>query len=238
MTEADATLANALMSDGVVLNPSIAILCPSRGRPDGFWQMVASARSLADGPIEILCYLDEDDPRRDEYYGEGVRFFTGPRINLGPAYEFLRKETNADLVMMGADDIVFRDAHWDTMVKGETPEDLVCVISFNDGAPVNHTENGHPFIGRRFIEALGSITNPNLGHSMIDNWVVNIARAAKRFKRLEMLVEHVHPKFGKGVWDQTYHDNGPLQKKTDGDTYFAQIKSIENEARKVTASCR
>jgi hypothetical protein len=228
-------LHRAMLADGVV-KTSIAILCPSRGRPDRFWKMIDSARKTSKEQFEVLCYLDEDDRRKEEYLGSGVDFTIGPRINLGPAYEVLRKKTNADLVMMGADDLLFRTEHWDEKVRAVTPPDLVCVISFKDGA-THGKEDGHPFIGRRFIEGMGGITHPELGHSCIDNWVCKAAAQIDRFQRLDMLIEHVHPKYGKGLVDQTYLDNDGKKKERDKEIYFRDRNKLSAVGERIKALC-
>lgn len=212
---------------------SIAILCPTRGRPGRFSQMMESAVKTARNKFEVLAYVDEDDPCRDDYEATWANVLVGPRINLGPSYEVLRKKTDADILMMGADDLLFRTKNWDLLVEAATPKDLISVVSFEDGGNFGSKEDGHPFIGRGFIEAIGCITSPNLGHSCIDNWVVEIAKKAGCFRRLDLLIEHIHPKYRKAEWDQTYKDNSKDQKLKDGAIFSQSSKQIENLARKL-----
>ncbi len=47
--------------------PSITLLVPTRSRPHRFWHAVSSARNLASERIEVISYLDEDDPKLSEY---------------------------------------------------------------------------------------------------------------------------------------------------------------------------
>jgi hypothetical protein len=120
--------------------------------------------------------------------------------------------------MMCADDIVFRTQGWDTKVKEQAPEDGIFVLSYDDlGRPKR--EDGHPFIGRKFIEIMGYLTYPRLSHSCVDNWVVDIAKAVNRYVYSDIIIEHIHPKYGKGLWDTTYQENSKSIKQADGDVY-------------------
>lgn len=210
----------AMLAEKIV-KPSIALLCPTRGRPDRFGQMLESALKTAKDKFEVLAYLDDDDPRRHEYYNYYAVFHHGPRIGLGPAYEYLRLRCNADLMMLCADDIIFRTEHWDQHVRDATPPDLKCVISFDDKGI--KPEDGHPFIGRGFIEKLGCITHPDLSHSHVDSWPVGIAKRAKVFKRLPIVIQHMHPKNENAEMDDTYRDNDLNLRRSDGEA-FVRLK--------------
>ncbi len=211
----------------------IAILCPSRGRPERFTRMLESAVRTAKNKFEVLAYVDDDDPTRGEYEATWANVYVGPRIDLGPSYEVLRKRTTAGIVMMGADDLVFRTMHWDVLVEEAAPKDLISVVSFDDGGNTGAKEDGHPFIGRGFIDAIGGITNPDLGHCCIDNWVVEIAKNAECFKRLDLLIEHLHPKYRKAEWDQTYKDNSKAKRLKDGKTFAESKHKIQSIAQRL-----
>lgn len=182
--------------------------------------MLNSATRTAKDSFEVVLYLDDDDPTRSEY--PEVRTIVGPRINLGPAYNVLLKEVDADLYMMGADDLFFREP-WMGEIWSLTPKDLICAISFDDcsGNRGKPREHGHPFVGKGLIEKLGYVAHPDLGHSCIDNWIVKKAKALERFFISEVRIEHVHPKYKKAEWDQTYLDNTRELKEKDGLIYKA-----------------
>lgn len=178
--------------------------------------MWLSAYQTAINPkdVSLLAYVDDDD--ESPYDGTLIR---GPRIGLGPAYNRLYMETDADIVMLCADDVVFRTKGWDMEVRELMPDDLVGVVSYDDlGRP--RKENGHPFVGRKFIELMGYLCYPRLGHSCVDNWLVDTARAVNRFFYGEMVIEHLHPKYQKGEVDQTYLDNSKDKKQADGLIYL------------------
>lgn len=190
-----------------------------------FFRMAHSMRENADGKVELLGYVDSDDPALDAYqsiaYGfEDCPGMFGERLPLGPAYQKLVDICKGDIVMMCADDIVFKTKGWDTRVKETMPKDLIGVVSCNE-LPIGHREHGHPFIGRRFIEEMGYICHPSLRHSCVDMWVREVAESIGRFYYLDdVITEHVHPKYGKGQLDDTYKANTKDIKRLDGDFYF------------------
>jgi hypothetical protein len=197
-------------------NTVIDLLCPTRGRPEQFKRMCDSARETAEYEINILAYMDNDDTGRDKYQED---VFIGKPLSLSPAYQFLFNRSKSDIVMMCADDIMFRTKGWDTKVKQAMPEDLIGVVSFDDlGRP--RKEDGHPFIGRKFVELVGYFTYPKLQHSCVDNWVVDIAKAVNRYVYSDIIIEHLHPKYSKGELDTTYAMNNKSIKQADGAIYL------------------
>lgn len=178
----------------------------------------------------MLLYLDDDDPTRGEYPPE--RTIVGPRINLGPAYNVLQKEIEADLYMMCADDIFFATAGWGEAAVLEMPKDGIGVVAFDEGS----RENGHPIVGRALIEKLGYLASPHFNHSCVDNWIVGIALHLERFKKISKIrIVHEHPKLGFGQRDQTYRDNSEEEKKKDGMKFHRHKDSMLTEAQRVLA---
>jgi len=178
--------------------------------------MCDSARSTAIRDINIIAYVDDDEPYRDEYPSDVI---IGPRLPLAPAYQYLYERSTAPIVMMCADDIVFRTIGWDAEVEEKAQQDGVFVISYDDlGRP--RREDGHPFIGRKFVELMGYFTYPKLSHSCVDNWVVDIAKGINRYIYSDIIIEHMHPKYGKGMSDKTYTENTKQLKQADGAIYL------------------
>jgi hypothetical protein len=195
--------------------------------------MYESANDTADGNFTIRAYVDDDDRYKDQY---PKWVTTGRRLLLAPAYEFLYKQSYEDIVMLCADDVIFRTKGWDTRVKELQPRDNIFVVSFDDlGRP--RKENGHPFIGRKFIEAMGFLCYPGLKHSTIDNWIVRVARACDRFFQAEGIIEHMHPKYDKAKTDRTYEENHQEVRHQDGNIYRTiGKKEIEEASQRIRLS--
>jgi len=180
--------------------------------------MCESAKDMAFLPdqVNIIAYVDDNDPERDSY---PQAVLIGPQLPLAPAYQKLYQVSSAPIVQMCADDILFRTKDWDLEVCKQYPPDGVVVVSFDDlGRP--RREDGHPFIGRKFIELVGYFTYPKLQHSCVDNWVVDIAKAVKRYVYSDIIIEHLHPKYSKGEQDATYTSNSKSIKQADGAIYL------------------
>lgn len=178
--------------------------------------MVQSANDTADGFFEVLAYVDNDDKYKHKY-PDWVK--VGDPMPLAPAYQSLYELSSYDIIMMCADDIVFKTPGWDTKVKELMPKDGIGLVSYDDlGRP--RKEDGHPFIGRRFIETVGYLCYPKLKHSCIDNWYVDIAKSVNRYFYSDIVIEHLHPKYKKGEWDDTYSMNSKIIKKEDGIIYL------------------
>jgi len=182
----------------------ITILCPSRGRPDKFKAFLDTVKETSDGGVEVLLYLDDDDKTLLNYPEDPILtiYIDTPRY-LGPAYQYLYERSDGDIVMMGADDIRFRQQGWADKVVASATQDNIFLSSFDDGGRPKK-ENGHPFMGRGFVDAIGFLTHKDIAHACVDNWVVDIARGIDRFYYLDLGIEHVHPKYKKGQWDDTY----------------------------------
>ena len=211
----------------------ISVLCPSRGRPKELRRMMESALDTSYNPncVDFLVYVDDNDKTRDKYPDASI---IGPPLPLGPAYQYLYNHSLAPIVMMAADDLIFRTKDWDRELINLAPEHNCFVCSFDDlGRP--RKENGHPFIGRKFVELVGYFTYPRLKHSCVDNWVVDIANKAGCFLYADFIIEHVHPKYQKGEWDNTYLENTKDIKTMDGAVYLGAEgrKEIEKAAQRV-----
>lgn len=198
----------------------IDILVPSRGRPIECRRMIESALDTAYNPniVNYLVYVDDNDPERDKYVDDAI---VGPPMPLAPAYQYLYEQSGSPILMMAADDLIFRTKNWDLELLEIAPTHNCFVCSFDDlGRPKK--ENGHPFIGRKFVDLVGYFTYPRLMHSCVDNWVVDIASAAGCFEYANFIIEHVHPKYNKGAWDQTYKENSKDIKRQDGAVYLGE----------------
>src|SRR5215472_12410251 len=98
----------------------ISLLCPTRRRPANLRRLYDSIQATAtrDYPIELFCYVDEDDEQTiaEANLIPGVRYEIGPRLLLGDYWNALAAKATYEIVMMSADDMVFRTPGWDMYV--------------------------------------------------------------------------------------------------------------------------
>ena len=190
---------------------NISILCPTRGRPLRFAEMASSAIKLAEDPneIEILAYLDADDPKVKEYPElPRVSYFCGPRVTVSRAFNVLYEDASSDIVMSGADDLIFRTPKWDTEVTKAFALNRASLVVPLDGVEDKRgRRTTHFFASREWVDLVGYFLPEEYEHFYSDTHLEDIALRAKAMVWLDtVLVEHMHPNHGKAVRDSTYDD--------------------------------
>jgi len=207
------------------MNDVISLLCPTRGRPARFTEFVRSvaATAVQPGRIEILAYVDDDDPEKAAYIAayktlgtdpriaalKGVDLHVGEPLNTPLINNILAESAKGDILMIANDDQVFRDTSWDRRIDEEAkrfPDGIFCMW-FNDGR-YGEKICTFPILGRRWIETLGYIEPPLFEHFNCDLWTWQIAQMIGRTHYIgDILVEHQHPDTGKMDADATTERN-------------------------------
>ena len=116
----------------------ISILCPSRGRPDLAKKMIDSAVALAATDIEILLYINDDDPELNRYKEliDSKYIILGP--DRSPAYSWNRLAELAkhDYYFLMGDDAWFETQDWDLKLIqafDQYPDKIAMVFPSVDG---------------------------------------------------------------------------------------------------------
>ena len=200
-----------------------ALLCPTRGRPTRAINMALSAHMTADDSsrIEVLYYVDDDDPEKTAYQGSleklllaadgigRVDFLIGERISVSWMWTLLARQSKADVFLMQNDDVMFRSNGWDRRLDEETskfPDDIYCMW-FDDGFQ-GKNPCAFPIVSRRWVETLGYFSPGIFEFLFNDTWIVDIGRRVGRLHYIDdIYVEHLHFLAGKAEFDQTYKDN-------------------------------
>lgn len=195
-------------SDPVV----ISLLVPSRGRPDRLLGMWESALAFADRPegLQLVVYLDDDDPTVGEYVQIVPRAVIriGPRIMLSKMWNVCAALAHGDILWHGNDDVLFRTEHWDTEIRSgfERYADRIACVHGRDGI---HDGNMATlgFYSRQWMDVLGYFVPPYFSSDYNDTWLSWVAtQAGRRVYLPSVYTEHLHPAVGKGVQDQTHLD--------------------------------
>jgi hypothetical protein len=201
----------------------ISLVCPTRYRPDGFAAMVESAYMTAavPGEIQVVAYIDEDDYRLGDYRNTDhqivVVLLVGQRCTLSDAWNRAGRVADGDVVMLCADDLRFRSEGWDTLVED-------AARTFPDGIGLMYGRDGHadermathPFVTRRWVDTVGRFTAPYFAADYVDLWLHDVAKRVGRAVYLPQLhIEHMHPSFDKGVWDENHRER--LERAKDAD---------------------
>lgn len=192
---------------------NISILCPTRGRPEMARRMAESAVETAADTrgLEILFWLNEDDPKLSEYkHSPYTVLIMGKDGPTSYAWNELAKRAAGDILMLMGDDVVFETPGWDNkirhglidhlipgnklqdvVVEGSQPGERsawpiyghhkVAVFSFDDGRSPLGEGHPHPAMTREVYNRLGYLACPMFRHFYVDTWLVDLAKEAGIF---------------------------------------------------------
>lgn len=190
---------------------SIVAVVPSRERPGRFEIFAKSANEHAYAPERVLIalVLDKDEPREKEYRAVAGRYanvlvMTAPeRLSVPGLMNWGALNTSEDIVMAASDDIVCRTHGWDRELSTALWQDGLGCVYFNNGDGRDRVE--HFAVGREWVDAVGYFMRPEFKHFCADQWVGDMAKSVGRARWLRNVTfEHMHAKYGKAVWDETY----------------------------------
>lgn len=179
---------------------TIAILCPTRGRPQFFQRMESSIKNTANSDIHMFAASNGGD----DYAGMQFPVNSPTCFMWNKLAELALKHTDAKLFMLGTDDVIFTTPCWDEALLEHYNglEQKVHVYSFRDSRDPDGTP--HPIVTREYIEAMGYFLPPIFLHWFVDTWTVAIAKANNAFTHLkDYLLVHDKPS-DKGKPDETH----------------------------------
>jgi hypothetical protein len=182
------------------------VLLPSRGRPLRFKECLTSLLGTSEN-AEVLVYLDDDDPTKDQYPGlQGrVRYIQGPRVMSSKAIKRLMSECDTEYMMFGADDILFKTDDWDKALMQAVPKDG---IGFSYGDDQWKNAPGHYCFHRKWYELTG-IYPDVFTHFGPDGYAIKVIETLDK-ERMTFLhrvkIPHLHFRNGKASRDSTYDE--------------------------------
>lgn len=189
----------------------ISLLVPTRHRRKQFEKFAKSARAKADAPknVEIVCYTDVDD---DSYADLNltVTRIVGER-DYKNMWNRCAEHAKGDILALLGDDVLFRTKGWDSRIEEEFVkyDDKILLAFGKDGNEWQRDKpyGTHPFIHRRWVDAVGYFVPPYFSADMIDTWLNDVAEAIGRSVFIpEIFMEHMHVGFGKAKMDDVYAD--------------------------------
>lgn len=186
----------------------ISILCPTRGRPENIKRLLDSLRETSTVMPETVFYVDDDDASfPNAAWTPNVQIVNGPRIKMSQMWNECAKTATGEILMIAADDIVFRTKGWDDQVRrafAAFPDRLACVHG-NDGV-YQEKFGTHVFLHRNWMDAVGYIAPPYFSADFVDTWWNEVANALNRRIYLPFVTEHMHPLFKKADLDKTHKE--------------------------------
>jgi aspartyl/asparaginyl beta-hydroxylase (cupin superfamily) len=203
---------------------ALTLLCPTRERPQ---RMAAFLRSIdrtvhVGGRVEILCYVDSDDPCLSDYQRLAERaaerfprigrvlLHVGEPVGVPTTWNVLAEAATGDYLLMANDDQLYVTYGWDTALdrvvarlRPRHPDGVLCLYFEADQYP----EGGYdfPIISREWYAALGYYVPTIFQQWQAEKWIFDLA---ERIERLEpvtgVFVEHLHYQDYKAPFDTTY----------------------------------
>lgn len=172
----------------------IALLCPSRGRPEQLRRMIESVKAASSAPIIIYMSLSE---LAGNYFDWALSYQNCPRVrfatyrhpdNLPTVHKWnllaeqALKNPDNKLFMLASDDMIFETPGWDKALidhynqlpKARTMRKQPHVYALQDSRDENGTP--HPIVTREYIEAIGYFMPPWFLHWYCDSWTVEMAK--------------------------------------------------------------
>jgi len=169
----------------------ISILCPSRSRPELAKRMVDSVLKNPGCNIEIILYLNDDDPLLDQYINniKNATIIVGPDQSTSYSWNLMAKKASYDILFLIGDDTMVETDNWGPLIIREFDKvpDKILMVAPKAGS-LGKTKCPHFFLHKNWVNALGYYLPPHFYHHYVDHWIRDIAVSLRRYVHLENFV--------------------------------------------------
>ena len=181
------------------MSKRISILTPTRQRPHRLSEFIMSVYQHTEEKdrVEMLMYVDADDPTKDQYMDFFVHcqtefqdflrihFIFGAPKSVSKSWNELYIRSVGDIIIMGNDDMIYRTPSWDRMVELESnkfEDDIYCMWMDDRANQENHC--AFPIVSQKWCETLGYFTPGVFHFGYNDTWVIDLAKRIDRCRYL------------------------------------------------------
>lgn len=225
---------------------TLAILLPTRGRPDNLHRFIeATVKTATDW--QLYLRLDYDDPEIMGYEDvlddwseieKRITVVSGERVHFGASLNELAARAEHDDVShlgMFGDDVVPIDDDWDTALI-EGLGDNLGIAYGDDGLRNKHAPDlpTHYVTQAEVYRRLGYLAPPTIQHLFLDNVARDVGRYLRNFVFVPVKIQHLHPwAEGEHLHDDTYAEGGRNARirKADRAAYLRWAKNSEWKRR-------
>lgn len=206
----------------------LAVLVPSRGRPDNLHRLADALEETVVTPYRLWVRLDDDDPTHERYPArEGLVTVIGERVRFAASVNELAARAARDgathLAILG-DDVLPETPGWDTRLIAALHGRLGVAYG-SDGLEHLHGPDlpTHVVVPVELYEKLGWVALPELRHLFCDNVWRELGRGLDNFAYLpDVKLTHLHPWAKKAPSDATYAEaNDARHRSVDKETFEA-----------------
>lgn len=198
----------------------LAIITPTRGRPERLERMIYQATLLAHMELEFFVGIDDDDesdyqPLLDKVFANGVRIYVQrlPRMSLSMWTNHLVEralETDGSPAYVASlgDDHAVRTAGWDAKLIGAIERMQGPGFAYGNDLLQGVSLPTAWVSSAAVVRELGWMMLPSCEHMYVDNAILSLGRAADRIAYVPgVTIEHEHPAAGKAKTDASYAES-------------------------------
>ena len=181
----------------------LAIIVPSRGRPDNAYRLLEAIETTAQAPIEVIFAVDKDDPTKDEYPVGYTRSVEGGSM-VAALNEVALDEMNnyAYLGFLGDDTLPHQFWYGRILYALESKQNSI--VYGNDLIQGPNLPTG-VFMDSNVVKRLGFMAPTKLNHLFVDNYWKTLGEATRTLIYVDdAIIEHLHPLTEKAETDETY----------------------------------
>jgi hypothetical protein len=188
----------------------LAVIVPTRGRPDAAEDLIRAFDDTCTADTDLVFAVDLDDPSREKYAWTAGR--AHPRVSVVAADTHTMVEALNDAATLHArlayavgfmgDDHRPRVKGWDQRYLDALRE-LGTGIVYGDDLLQGEKLPTQCAMTSDIVRALGHMAPPPLRHMYVDNYWLDLGRACGCVRYLpDVVVEHMHPVAGKSEWTE------------------------------------
>lgn len=220
--------------------PDLVVIVPSRGRPEAAQELADNFAESCTADTSLVFAIDYDDPRLPGYRGvvQVARGRVGEvTFDSRNMVDALNRAAAAVLspdaveppfaVGFLGDDHRPRTKGWDKLYL-EALRELGTGMVYGDDLLQRQNLPTQIAMTSDIVRALGWMAPPDLVHLGVDNWWLELGRAAGCIRYLpDVVIEHMHPVAGKADWDDGHRRvNHPAMYQRDLAT-LARLRALE-----------
>ena len=175
----------------------ISFCCPSRGRPSLAKRLIDTATATQNGDTEFLFYLNDDDPKLEEYQDliDQKHYTIGPNQSTCLSWNLMCQKASHDIVMLMGDDVQVQTKDWDKLITHEFDKykDKILMVVPSDGKPKNEELGNeiklwsdkplpaaHFAVHKNWTNTLGFLAPVYFWHWHVDSYTQKVARKLNR----------------------------------------------------------
>jgi hypothetical protein len=141
--------------------------------------MVTSAIKTAGCDLEIMLYLNNDDPLLEEYKQlfKPSQYTIGPNQSTSYSWNLMAEKAKHDILFLVGDDCEFITLNWGPMILeafNQYDDKIVCV--YPRAPSVSKYKSPHFCLHKNWINTLGYFLPPHFYHWYVDTWILEIAQ--------------------------------------------------------------